>query len=58
MKIKGMDWMDWLHHVREEALERRKKDRRTLSQYLKSVEKQAVPTEEKAGVGLRKKGKR
>lgn len=39
MKIKGMDWMDWLHRVRQETSEQRKKERRTLSQHLKIVER-------------------
>lgn len=58
MKIKGMDWMDWVHHIREEALEQHTNDRRTLSQYLKTIEKEEAPSEEQARAGLRKKGKR
>lgn len=39
MKIKGMDWMDWLHQVRAEAQEQRKGKRQTLAQYLRTIER-------------------
>ena len=38
MKIKGMDWMDWLHQSRAEAQEQRKNRRQSLSEYLRTIE--------------------
>lgn len=38
MKIKGKVWMDWLHQVRKETLEERKREGSTLSQHLRIIE--------------------
>ena len=57
MKIKGRDWMDWLHQTREETLEQRKRERRTLSQHLKAVEGRGGYSEDKGLRPLQKKKK-
>ena len=41
MKIRGKDWIDWLHQVRAEAKERRKSQGQSLAEYLKVVEGKA-----------------
>lgn len=38
MKIKGKDWMDWLHQVRRESQKKRKTSRHSLAKYLKQLE--------------------
>ena len=57
MKIKGKEWMNWLHQVREETLEQRKRERRTLSQHLKAVEGRGGFSEVKGVTPLQKKKK-
>jgi hypothetical protein len=57
MKIKGKVWMDWLHQVREETLEERKREGRTLSQHLRIIEGREGHPEAKGVTPLRKKKK-
>ncbi len=38
MKIKGKEWMDWLHKSRADVERRRKESKQTLAHYLKGVE--------------------
>jgi hypothetical protein len=38
MKIKGKDWMDWLHQVRRESQKQRKSNRRSLATHLRTLE--------------------
>ena len=38
MKIKGKDWMDWLHQVRRENQKKRRTSRHSLAKYLKQLE--------------------
>lgn len=56
MKIEKKDWMDWLHKVRATSMEKRKREKLTLAQYLKSVEGKERPPMEKIDRRL-KKGK-
>ncbi len=52
MKIKGKDWMDWLHQVRRESQKQRKSSRRSLAKHLKLIEGQALPIRKApSGVG-------
>lgn len=44
MKIKGKDWMDWLHQVRRESQKKRKTSRYSLAKYLKQIEGKANVT--------------
>lgn len=44
MKIKGKDWMDWLHQVRRESQKKRKTSRHSLAKYLKQLEGKASLT--------------
>lgn len=44
MKIKGRDWMDWLHQVRRESQKKRKTSRQSLAKYLKQLEGKASLT--------------
>jgi len=44
MKIKGKDWMDWLHEVRRESQKQRKSSRRSLAKHLKLTEEKVSPT--------------
>ena len=54
MKIKGKDWMDWLHEVRRESQKQRKGSRRSLAENLKLIEGQASMTrKEPSGVTRR-----
>jgi hypothetical protein len=43
MKIKGKDWMDWLHQVRRESQKQRKTHHRSLAKHLKLLEGKASP---------------
>ncbi|MFQ5998737.1 MAG: hypothetical protein ACE5KO_05475 [Candidatus Bathyarchaeia archaeon] len=38
MKIKGMEWMNWLHKSRRESQALRKSKRQSLVEYLRGVE--------------------
>lgn len=44
MKIRGMDWMEWLHRVRKESQRQRKSSRRTLAKHLKTLEGKTILT--------------
>ena len=44
MKIKGKDWMDWLHQVRRDNQKQRKSSRHTLAKHLKLIERKGSPT--------------
>jgi len=57
MKIKGKDWMDWLHQVREETLEQRKRERLSLSQHLRTIEGREGRPEAKGATPVHKKKK-
>ena len=45
MKIKGMDWMEWLHRVRKESQQQRKSSRRSMAKHLKMLEGKATLVE-------------
>lgn len=45
MKIKGINWMQWLHRVRKESQQQRKSSRRSLAEHLKRLEGKATLTE-------------
>ena len=55
MKIKGKDWMDWLHQVRADAKQQRKSKGQSLARYLRVVEGKARQTEEEESMPSRKK---
>jgi len=57
MKIKGKDWMDWLHQVRSDAKQQRKSRGQSLAQYLRVVEGKARQPEEEENVPQRKRRK-
>ena len=42
MKIKGKDWMDWLHKNRADVERRRKETKQTLAHYLKGLEERGL----------------
>jgi hypothetical protein len=44
MKIKGKDWMDWLHQVRRESQKQRKSSHHSLAKHLKTIEGKGSPT--------------
>ena len=46
MKIKGKDWMAWLHEVRRESQKQRKSSRHSLAKHLKLVEGKAPTRKE------------
>ncbi len=47
MKIEGREWMDWLHKSRADTERRRKANKETLAQYLRSVEDNGVRSNKK-----------
>jgi len=42
MKIKGKNWMDWLHEVRQESQKERKTSRHSLATHLKTIEGKTI----------------
>ncbi len=43
MKIKGKEWMDWLHKSRADVERRRKESKQTVARYLKNIEEKSFP---------------
>lgn len=50
MKIDGLEWMDWLHKMREEESEAREKAGMTIAEYLKKAEAESELVIEKHGL--------
>ena len=42
MKIKGQEWMVWLHEVRRESAKQQKRGRRSLATHLKTLERKTI----------------
>lgn len=57
MKIKGKDWMDWLHKSRAESQDLRKSKRQPLSNYLRTLEHRTSSSGKKTVKSSAKKGK-
>ena len=57
MKIKGKDWMDWLHQIRADAKQQRKSKGQSLAQYLRVVEGKAKQPEDEESTAPRKRRK-
>jgi len=57
MKIKGKDWMDWLHQIRADTKQQRKSKGQSLAQYLRVVEGKARQPEDEESTAPRKRRK-
>lgn len=52
MKIDGLEWMDWLHKMREREYESAKNSGKTLNDYMKEAGEEAARISKEQGIKL------